>query len=156
MGEVLGREKLVARLSQIRKNKKVVFTNGCFDLLHIGHIRYLAEAKACGDLLVVGLNSDDSVRRLKGESRPVQCLEDRAEILASLACVDFVTDFSQDTPLQLIESICPDVLVKGGDWEIAKIVGAEFVMARGGEVKSLRFVPGRSTSSIVEKVLKTT
>lgn len=139
-----------------KDNLKVVFTNGCFDLLHVGHIRYLQEAKSQGDLLVVGLNSDASVKRLKGESRPVQCEQDRAEILNQLKCVDFVTVFTEDTPLELIQFLEPDVLVKGGDWPIEKIVGSNFVLGRGGEVKSLQFVQGRSTSSIIEKVIKTT
>ena len=152
---VLSSKDLQKELSQ-REQRKVVFTNGCFDLLHVGHIRYLKEAKACGDLLVVGLNSDDSVKRLKGETRPVQCEEDRAEILSSLEAVDYVTIFSEDTPKQLIEEVAPDVLVKGGDWSIDKIVGSDFVLARGGEVKSLSFVQGRSTSSIIDQVIRTT
>jgi len=132
--------------------KKVVFTNGCFDLLHVGHVRYLAEAKAQGDLLVVGINSDESVKKLKGESRPIQSEQDRAEILAALASVDFVVTFTEDTPENLIHDVRPDILVKGGDWPIEKIVGAKFVLSYGGEVRSLQFVTGRSTSLIVEKM----
>jgi D-glycero-beta-D-manno-heptose 1-phosphate adenylyltransferase len=134
-----------------RKNKKVVFTNGCFDLLHIGHVRYLREAKGLGDLLIVGLNSDWSVKQLKGESRPVQNENDRAEILSSLEFVDYTFIFNELTPLESIQKIKPQVLVKGGDWKIDQIVGSTFVMANGGEVHSLPFVPGRSTTQIIEK-----
>lgn len=137
-------------------SETVVFTNGCFDLLHVGHIRYLQEAKSLGDVLVLGLNSDLSVKKLKGETRPVQCQEDRAEILSALSCVDYVCIFEEETPRTLIEDIEPNVLVKGGDWPVEKIVGSDFVLANGGQVKSLHFVQGRSTSSIIEQVLKTT
>lgn len=143
---------LAKTLEGIRRGKKVVFTNGCFDLLHVGHIRYLQEAKSLGDILVVGLNTDASVSRLKGPSRPVQHEMDRAEIMAALGCVDFVTLFGEETPQALIETVMPDVLVKGGDWAPEKIVGAPFVLGRGGTVKSLSFQPGRSTSSIIEKI----
>ncbi len=143
---------LAKTLEGIRRGKKVVFTNGCFDLLHVGHIRYLQEAQSLGDILVVGLNTDASVSRLKGPSRPVQHEMDRAEIMAALGCVDFVTLFGEETPLTLIEKIMPDVLVKGGDWASEKIVGGPFVLGRGGSVKSLSFQPGRSTSSIIEKI----
>lgn len=154
MGKILEEVALLRELSQLRKNKKVVFTNGCFDLLHVGHIRYLQEAKSLGDILVLGLNSDVSVRNLKGESRPIQNELDRGEILAALACVDYVIVFSEETPLRLIEAVCPDILVKGGDWPLEKIVGAETVWKRGGEVRTLQFVSGRSTSSLMERILK--
>lgn len=131
--------------------KKIVFTNGCFDLLHIGHIRYLKEASRLGDVLIVGINTDSSVKRLKGPTRPVQNQDDRAEILASLKCVTHTILFDQDTPLELIKLIQPDVLVKGGDWPIEKIVGHDVVLARGGTVKSLNFVEGRSTTNIISK-----
>lgn len=131
--------------------KKIVFTNGCFDLLHIGHIRYLKEAGKLGDVLIVGINTDASVKRLKGPTRPVQNQDDRAEILASLKCVTHTVLFEQDTPLELIKLIQPDVLVKGGDWPIEKIVGHDVVLARGGVVKSLNFVEGRSTTNIISK-----
>jgi D-beta-D-heptose 7-phosphate kinase/D-beta-D-heptose 1-phosphate adenosyltransferase len=130
----------------------VVFTNGCFDILHVGHTRYLRDARAEGDILVVGLNSDASVKRLKGDERPVNNEDDRAEILAALGFVDYVIKFSDDTPAALIEAVAPDVLVKGGDWPVEKIVGHKFVLARGGEVKSLPFHPGKSTTSILEKI----
>ena len=131
--------------------KKIVFTNGCFDLLHVGHVRYLKEASRLGDVLIVGINTDASVKRLKGPTRPVQNQDDRAEILASLKCVTHTILFDQDTPLELIKLVQPDVLVKGGDWPIEKIVGHDVVLARGGVVKSLNFVEGRSTTNIITK-----
>jgi D-beta-D-heptose 7-phosphate kinase/D-beta-D-heptose 1-phosphate adenosyltransferase len=134
------------------KTPKVVFTNGCFDILHVGHIRYLQEAKSLGDVLVVGLNTDASVQVLKGPDRPVQNENARAEIMAALACVDFVTLFGEETPELLIREVQPDVLVKGGDWSIDKIAGASFVQSYGGEVKSLQFADGFSTTSIIDKI----
>ena len=145
-------EEISSELDSERTNKKVVFTNGCFDLLHVGHVRYLQEAKAQGDLLFLGLNADASVKRLKGESRPVQNENDRAEILAALACVDYVCLFEEDTPYELVKKVQPDVLVKGGDWAVADIVGSDIVLERGGEVKSLQFVDGRSTTNIIQKM----
>lgn len=136
------------------QNKKIVFTNGCFDLLHVGHVRYLQEAKRLGDLLVVGINSDASVRRLKGPTRPVQLEEDRAEILAALGCVDFAVVFAEDTPEKLIHLVKPDILVKGGDWKVEQIVGSDFVLAHGGKVLSLQFVDGKSTTRLIEKAQK--
>jgi len=130
----------------------MVFTNGCFDILHVGHVRYLQEAKSLGDILVVALNTDASVKKLKGEGRPLQNENDRAEILSALECVDFVTLFDEETPLEIIEKLQPDVLVKGGDWKPADIVGSDVVLAKGGEVKSLSFVEGKSTSHIVDKI----
>jgi D-beta-D-heptose 7-phosphate kinase/D-beta-D-heptose 1-phosphate adenosyltransferase len=131
----------------------VVFTNGCFDILHAGHVGYLEQARALGDLLVLGLNSDGSVRRLKGETRPLNTFADRARVLIGLAAVDLVVGFEEDTPLQLIEALAPDVLVKGGDWSPHSIVGAEFVTNRGGLVRSLPFKTGRSTTGLVERIL---
>jgi rfaE bifunctional protein nucleotidyltransferase chain/domain len=154
LGQFLTIAELTNKLSSLRREKKVVFTNGCFDLLHVGHIRYLQEARAQGDILVVGLNADASVKRLKGAERPLQVEDDRGEILASLACVDFVSVFTEDTPAQIIEKVKPDVLVKGGDWSIDKIVGADFVIKSGGQVKSLQFVNGKSTTNLVEKIKK--
>jgi D-beta-D-heptose 7-phosphate kinase/D-beta-D-heptose 1-phosphate adenosyltransferase len=133
------------------QNKKIVFTNGCFDLLHIGHVTYLEEARALGDILIVGVNSDASVSKLKGPSRPLQSESDRSRILAALKAVDHTVIFSEETPLNLIKEIKPDVLVKGGDWKIDQIVGSDFVLASGGEVKSLNFVAGRSTTALIEK-----
>lgn len=134
------------------EGRPVVFTNGCFDILHAGHVRYLREAARLGGALVVGLNSDASVRRLKGEERPINPVEDRAEVLAGLACVDLVAVFEQDTPEELIRAVCPDILVKGADWKDKGVVGAEFVEAQGGEVKLIDLVPGRSTTAIVTKI----
>ena len=147
---VLNHQELALALEKERK--RTVFTNGCFDLLHVGHIKYLQEARSLGDRLVVALNNDASVQKLKGPTRPVQQELDRAEIMAALECVDFVTLFGDETPIKLIELLKPDVLVKGGDWTPDKIVGAQSVLARGGQVKSLAFQPGRSTSSIIEKI----
>ncbi len=138
---------------QIRKTKKIVFTNGCFDLLHVGHVRYLQQARALGDFLFVGINSDQSVRGLKGADRPVQNELDRAEILLALECIDAICIFSEPTPLKLIEDVQPKFLVKGGDWATKDIIGSDFVLAHGGQVKSLPFVAGRSTSTIIKKIL---
>ena len=139
-------------INESRKNKKIVFTNGCFDILHIGHARYLQEAKNCGDILVVGLNSDKSVRKLKGNSRPIISENDRAEMLSHLESVNFVIIFDEETPLNLIKKINPDILVKGGDWTIDQIVGSDIVIKNGGEVKSLSFIDGISTTKIIEKI----
>jgi len=132
----------------------VIFTNGCFDLLHIGHTRYLQEAKRLGDRLVVGINSDDSVRQLaKGTNRPIVPAEQRAEVLAALACVNYVTIFDEPDPLALIQALKPNILVKGGDWAMDRIVGKEFVEAQGGSVRSIPLIPDISTTKIVEKIL---
>jgi rfaE bifunctional protein nucleotidyltransferase chain/domain len=136
-----------------RKPPRVVFTNGCFDILHVGHSRYLKDAKALGEILVVGVNTDASVKRLgKGDDRPIQNEKDRVELISALAAVDYAVLFDEDTPLELIESVGPDVLVKGGDWKPEQIVGSKFVLARGGEVKSLPFHPGHSTTSLLERI----
>ncbi|HJV34875.1 bifunctional D-glycero-beta-D-manno-heptose-7-phosphate kinase/D-glycero-beta-D-manno-heptose 1-phosphate adenylyltransferase HldE [Geomonas sp.] len=135
------------------RGKKVVFTNGCFDLLHVGHVKYLQKARQLGDMLVVGLNSDASVRRLKGEKRPLIEQSERAHILAALDCIDFVVIFDEDTPLKVIEAVRPDVLVKGGDYSLDGVVGREVVEANGGKVELVQFVDGRSTSRIIEKIL---
>ena len=150
MGKVVPFESISKELKD-RSKGKVVFTNGCFDWLHVGHIRYLQEAKALGSLLVVGVNTDDSVRKLKGPTRPVQSENDRAEILAALQAVDYVVLFPQDTPEELIQQVRPDVLVKGGDWKIEQIAGGTFVSSYGGQVKSLQFVDGKSTTSLIHK-----
>lgn len=131
---------------------KIVFTNGCFDLIHIGHVLYLEDAKSLGDKLIVGLNSDASVSRLKGAHRPIKDEYNRSHILAALASVDAVIIFENDDPLELIQLISPDTLVKGGDWRPDQIVGSDFVMSNGGEVRSLRFVEGYSTTKMEEKI----
>ena len=133
------------------QHKKIVFTNGCFDLLHIGHVRYLEQAKSRGDILIVGINTDSSVKKLKGPTRPIQNENDRAEILASLKSVNHTVLFDEDTPIELIKLIKPDILVKGGDWAIEQIVGWDFVQSYGGKVESLQFVDGRSTTQIIAK-----
>ena len=148
--KLLTRAELVDRLGRPR-GQRVVFTNGCFDILHRGHAEYLRAARSLGDLLVVGLNSDDSVRRLKGPSRPVNLQEDRAYVLASLEVVDVVVVFEEDTPRELIAALLPDVLVKGGDYRLEDIVGAREVTAAGGEVVIAPLVPGRSTTSILQR-----
>ena len=134
--------------------QKIVFTNGCFDILHRGHVEYLTEAKACGDKLVTALNSDSSVRSLKGEARPIQSQEDRAVILDALESVDLVVIFDQETPAKIIKKLLPNVLVKGGDYTPDTIVGADIVTENGGEVKVIPFRSGQSTSGIVEKIIK--
>ncbi|MCR4680405.1 MAG: D-glycero-beta-D-manno-heptose 1-phosphate adenylyltransferase [Bacteroidales bacterium] len=131
---------------------RVVFTNGCFDILHSGHVTYLAQARQMGDLLVVGLNSDASVRRLKGQERPVNSQDARALVLAALEIVDYVAIFDEDTPYNLIAKVQPDVLVKGGDYQVDNIVGADIVRARGGKVLTVPLVPGFSTTSIIDKI----
>ena len=136
------------------KGKKIVFTNGCFDLIHPGHLQYLYEARQLGDFLVLGVNDDDSVKRLKGERRPILTLTERMELLSGLEMIDMLIPFSEDTPINLIKVIKPDVLVKGGDYEISGIVGADFVMRQGGEVKVLSFKDGASTTNIIDKILK--
>ncbi len=144
---------LVQRLNELRtQGKSVVFTNGCFDILHSGHVQYLEEAAALADVLVLGVNDDASVKALKGEKRPVNQLEDRMLVLAGLACLDFVIPFGEETPLKLIKAIQPNVLVKGGDYTIETIVGAGEVIAAGGKVKVLSFKDGISTSSIIAKL----
>ena len=132
--------------------QKIVFTNGCFDVLHYGHVRYLLEAKKLGDILVVGLNSDESVRRLNGPTRPVNGEKERAFVLAALACIDYVVIFGEDTPKELIETVIPDVLVKGGDYDLSNIVGADFVTRNGGTVTTIPFVEGFSSTHIIEQL----
>ena len=134
--------------------QKIVFTNGCFDILHRGHVEYLTEAKACGDKLVTALNSDSSVRGLKGDPRPIQSQEDRAVILDALESVDLVVIFDQETPAEIIKKLLPDVLVKGGDYTPDTIVGADIVTENGGEIKVIPFRSGHSTSSVIEKIIK--
>lgn len=156
------KNKIIAEPQQLKavlqkwasENKTIVFTNGCFDLLHRGHIEYLAKAADFGDVLVIGLNSDDSVSRLKGPHRPIQDEISRAHLMAALEFVDLVVYFNEDTPLQLIQLVQPDVLVKGADYKAEDIVGYDTVMAKGGKVETIEFLAGHSTSAIEEKIKK--
>lgn len=149
------REALIRRVKELKQaGKRIVFTNGCFDLLHPGHIRYLKEARSLGDALVVGVNSDRSVRELKGPQRPILSELERCELLSGLESVSYVTVFDEPTPLALVRSVLPDVLVKGGDWGLAQIVGREEVEANGGTVRALPYETGQSTSGIIERVLR--
>ncbi len=137
------------------RGKRVVFTNGCFDILHPGHIRYLRASKELGDFLIVGLNSDRSVRAIKGKNRPIMSQEDRAELLCALYFVDAVVIFDEDDPLNIIKEIVPDVLVKGGDWEEENIIGADFVKASGGRVERIPYVEGFSSTNIINRIRST-
>ena len=146
-------KELLEILEKVRGKKKIVFTNGCFDILHAGHTDYLSKAKSLGDILVVGINSDASVRRIKGEKRPILPQRMRAYLLDNLKPVDYVVIFEEDTPLELIKAIKPDVLVKGADWDLERIVGADFVLSYGGRVERIAFSFDISTSKIIERVL---
>jgi rfaE bifunctional protein nucleotidyltransferase chain/domain len=151
--KIYSTEKAVIKTAQWKKaGERVVFTNGCFDLIHFGHLQYLEKARSLGDRLVIGLNSDDSVSRLKGKHRPIKDQKTRAALMASLFFVDMVVLFEEDTPFELIQQLLPDILVKGGDYTIENIVGADIVLNNGGEVKTLAFVPGYSTSAYEEKI----
>ncbi len=153
MGIVVSRAELVKIRQELRRaGKRVVFTNGCFDILHRGHVDYLTKAKALGDILIVGLNADDSVRQLKGQGRPIVGEEDRAVILAALAVVDFVSVFAEETPYELIRAVVPDILVKGADWRAEEIVGRDVVEAAGGSVHTIDYLPNRSTTGIIQKI----
>ena len=136
------------------ERKKIVFTNGCFDLLHVGHVRYLAQAKKLGDFLIIGLNSDGSVKELKGEDRPINSFEDRATLLSAIESVDSVIMFEEQTPENLIKDIVPDILVKGGDYNIEDIVGYQTVIQNGGQVKTLSFYDGYSSTNYINKIKK--
>ena len=136
------------------KGKRVAFTNGCFDLLHYGHVKYLEDAKRKGDILVVAINQDASIRRIKGDKRPIVNEQDRARIVAALESVDYVTLFKEDTPLKVIKLLKPDILVKGADWNKDNIVGADVVLSYGGRVATIKLVKGRSTSGLIEKIAK--
>jgi D-glycero-beta-D-manno-heptose 1-phosphate adenylyltransferase len=146
-------EELLELLEKVRGKKKIVFTNGCFDILHAGHADYLNKAKSLGDILVVGINSDTSMRRIKGEKRPILPQQMRAYLLDNLKPVDYVVIFEEDTPLELIKAIKPDVLVKGADWDLERIVGADFVLSYGGRVERIAFSFDISTSKVVERIL---
>jgi D-beta-D-heptose 7-phosphate kinase/D-beta-D-heptose 1-phosphate adenosyltransferase len=153
--KILGRQRMAAERKTLReRGERLVFTNGCFDLLHPGHVRYLQEARKLGDRLVVAVNADETVARLKGPGRPLTPLAERMEILAALASVDYVVAFDEETPFEIIEEIVPDVLVKGGDWTKENIVGRERVEKDGGTVLSLPYAPGYSTSGILERIVE--
>ncbi|MEW6511347.1 MAG: D-glycero-beta-D-manno-heptose 1-phosphate adenylyltransferase [Bacteroidota bacterium] len=155
MGQVMTLDRLVRlRRRLARQQRKVVFTNGTFDILHRGHIEYLAAARRMGDVLVVGLNTDASIRRIKGKGRPINPARDRAAVLAALASVNYVALFADDTPLRMIRRLRPDVLVKGADWKKSQIVGAEDVERSGGVVKTVRLTPGRSTTGTIGRILR--
>jgi D-beta-D-heptose 7-phosphate kinase/D-beta-D-heptose 1-phosphate adenosyltransferase len=153
MAKILSLDQLIEERKRLgRLERCVVFTNGCFDLIHPGHIRYLQEARRLGDALIVALNSDRSVRELKGDKRPILDQNERAEVMAALGCVDYVTIFDESTPRDIIIALLPDILVKGGDWGLDQIVGRDEVEAAGGEVLSLPFVEGCSTSDLIERI----
>jgi D-beta-D-heptose 7-phosphate kinase/D-beta-D-heptose 1-phosphate adenosyltransferase len=155
MEKVVSVKRLIANLkARGKRGKKVVFTNGCFDIIHAGHVRYLKKARALGDILVVGLNSDASTRAIKGKGRPIMPEKERAEVLSALSSVDFVVLFEDPTPIRLIEAIRPDVLVKGADWKSGKIVGEDVVKSYGGRVSRIRLVKGKSTTNIINKVVR--
>jgi len=157
-GKILARAALARRLAALRRGgQRIVFTNGCFDLLHPGHVRYLRAARRLGDVLVVGVNGDRSARRLnKGPGRPLVRAHDRAEVVAALEMVDYVTIFDEDTPYEIIRALAPDVLVKGGDWAVERIVGADIVRARGGAVKALPYTANYSTTALVRRLRRAT
>ncbi|HLF14719.1 MAG TPA: D-glycero-beta-D-manno-heptose 1-phosphate adenylyltransferase [Bacteroidota bacterium] len=155
MGRVIALPELITLRPAFRSGgKTVVFTNGVFDILHRGHVEYLSRAKQLGDVLIVGMNSDDSVRRVKGKLRPIVAGEDRAFVLSRLDCVDFVCFFTEDTPRRIIDALVPDVLVKGSDWDARDIVGRETVEKAGGRVATIDYVPDRSTTGIIERILE--
>ncbi len=152
---IIALKDLLVELEKLKEaGKKVVFTNGCFDIIHAGHVAYLADTKGFGDVLVVGLNSDDSVRRLKGRGRPLNSEADRAVVLSALRPVDYVIIFDEDTPFKLIQEIKPDILAKGGDYDIDTIVGANAVQDSGGKVVVIPFIEGKSTTAILDKIRK--
>ncbi len=154
MKKILERDVIKAKLDELRnKGAKIAFTNGCFDILHVGHVRYLQEAKKTADILVLALNSDSSVRSIKGEKRPLVPEEERAEVLAALECVDFVTIFPELTPLELICYLKPDILIKGGDWPEDQVVGRNEISQWGGRVAIIPEVVGKSTTNIVERII---
>lgn len=156
MGAVVNKEELVSLCEQARRDKRVVVTtNGCFDILHVGHVRILKQAKSLGDILIIGLNSDGSVRRLKGPERPINRTEDRAEILSSLACVDYVFVFDEDTPVEFLKLAKPNIHVKGADYKPSDLAETPVVESLGGRVEILTLVPDKSTSNLVAKIRAT-
>ncbi len=154
--KIVSLENLIPIVNDAQKaGRQVVFTNGCFDILHVGHVRYLAAAREAGDLLVVGLNSDRSVRLIKGADRPIITQGQRAEVLAGLGCVDFVVLFDESDPLMLIQALNPNVLVKGEDWSEDRIIGANHVKSKGGQVVRVKFADNMSTSGIIDRIIAT-
>ena len=155
LSKIVKLKDLVQKISTLRESgRTIVFTNGCFDILHVGHVRYLAAARSEGDVLVVGLNSDESTRSIKQENRPIVSQDQRAEVLAGLECVDYITVFNEPDPLKLIQALKPDVLVKGSDWKEEDIIGAEVVKEGGGKVVRVDVVPDISTSRIIQRIVK--
>ncbi|OEU67885.1 MAG: glycerol-3-phosphate cytidylyltransferase [Desulfobacterales bacterium PC51MH44] len=155
LSKIVKLKDLVQKINALRESgQSIVFTNGCFDILHVGHVRYLAAAGAEGDVLVVGLNSDESVRSIKPANRPIVNQDQRAEVLANLECVDYITVFDEPDPLNLIRALKPDVLVKGADWQAEDIIGTDVVKAGGGRVVRVAVVPGISTSQIIQRIVK--
>lgn len=153
--KIVSLQRLRGSLKNInKKNKTIVFTNGCFDIIHAGHVRYLNKAKSLGDVLIVGLNSDASVKLIKGDKRPIVPQEERAEVLSGLEAVDYVVLFNEPTPIKLIKAVLPDILVKGADWASQEIVGADIVRAKGGRVARIKLVKGKSTTNIIKKILE--
>ena len=153
MNKIKSRQELVDYIKNNRENKTIVFTNGCFDILHIGHIKLLQFAKSSGDILILGLNSDSSIKRLKGDKRPIVCQEDRAEVLSALECVDFISIFEEDTPCELISLLKPDIHVKGGDYDVNKIPEANVIRSYGGKILRFEYIPNHSSTGIIEKIL---
>jgi D-beta-D-heptose 7-phosphate kinase/D-beta-D-heptose 1-phosphate adenosyltransferase len=155
MGKFVTLEELKSIRYQLKKEKKsVVFTNGVFDILHRGHVEYLIEAKSLGDVLIVGVNSDGSVQRIKGKNRPIITENDRAFLVSNLSSVDYVCLFSEDTPYHLISALVPDILIKGADWKTEDIVGKDIVEKAGGVVKTISLTPGKSTTSIIDRIIE--
>ena len=155
MGRIVNLQELLSLRASLRsEGKRVVFTNGCFDILHRGHVEFLNQAKSFGDVLIIGLNSDSSVRRIKGKNRPIVREDDRALILANLIPVDFVTIFDEDTPLQTISALLPDILVKGADWGLDEVVGKDTVERSGGVVRTIPLVPNHSTTDLIQTIVE--
>ncbi|MFQ5900197.1 MAG: D-glycero-beta-D-manno-heptose 1-phosphate adenylyltransferase [Thermodesulfobacteriota bacterium] len=154
MGEAVSLKEIKEKLSALKRGgKRIVFTNGCFDIIHAGHVRYLKESKSLGDILVVGLNSDVSVRAIKGSKRPVFTQEERIEVLSALNSTDYIFLFDEPTPIRLIEAVMPDILVKGEDWEEEDIVGGDIVKGRGGKVIRVPMVEGLSTTEVIKRIV---
>lgn len=155
MKKTVSLKKLLNELAILKKKKKkIVFTNGCFDIVHAGHVRYLKKARSLGDCLVIGMNSDSSVKTIKGERRPIVPENERAEVLGGLSCVDYVVKFNDPTPLKLIEAIRPDILAKGADWAAKDIAGGDIVRKNGGKIRRITLVKGRSTTNIIKRIIE--